>query len=49
MEARIDTVTREVHIGEEPNSKEFKSALEEVIRDLMEVHAPVDLNKCCHH
>lgn len=33
----------------EQGSAEFRDAIEVLIKDLMEVHAPVDLSKQCHH
>lgn len=32
----------------EDEGQQFKEAIEEMIKGLMEVHAPVDLHRCCH-
>lgn len=50
-QAIVDTQSREVLTEGNPESSneenEFKSAIEELIKNLLEVHAPVDLNKHC--
>ena len=44
-QAVIDTESREIQIREE--NGEYRKALQEIINNLMEVHAPVNLHRCC--
>jgi hypothetical protein len=53
--ALVDCDTRDVMLFNqetmviEEGPSEFKQAIEDIIMNIMEVHAPVDFSKSCHH